>query len=72
MAAPIFASIVCKQSCLCTSVLTNGQINRINEERLAAGKSVVGFVNPALYAHSDVLNDITQGHNPGCKCITPF
>ncbi|KAI8623569.1 putative protease S8 tripeptidyl peptidase I [Xylariaceae sp. FL1651] len=48
--APIFASI----------------INRINEERLAAGKSVVGFVNPVLYANPHVLNDITNGTNLGC------
>ncbi|MCJ1312513.1 hypothetical protein MMC25_006187 [Agyrium rufum] len=48
--SPIFASIV----------------NRINEERLAAGKKVVGFINPVLYNHPNVLNDITNGTNPGC------
>ncbi|KAI1269170.1 peptidase S8/S53 domain-containing protein [Xylariaceae sp. FL1019] len=48
--APIFASI----------------INRINEERLAAGKGTVGFVNPVLYENPQVLNDITNGTNPGC------
>ncbi|KAL1966448.1 hypothetical protein VTN77DRAFT_4590 [Rasamsonia byssochlamydoides] len=47
---PIFASI----------------INRINEERLAAGKGPVGFVNPVLYKNPQVLNDITNGTNPGC------
>jgi tripeptidyl-peptidase-1 len=49
-AAPVFAAI----------------LTRINEERLAVGKSTVGFVNPALYAHPEVFNDITQGSNPGC------
>ncbi|KAL2070575.1 hypothetical protein VTL71DRAFT_13601 [Oculimacula yallundae] len=49
--APIFASI----------------LNRINEERIAAGKSTVGFVNPTLYAHPNVLHDITTGNNPGCN-----
>ncbi|GIJ91954.1 tripeptidyl-peptidase sed1 [Aspergillus pseudoviridinutans] len=49
-AAPVFASI----------------LTRINEERLAVGKSTVGFVNPVLYAHPEVFNDITQGSNPGC------
>ncbi|KAL5329892.1 hypothetical protein ACEPPN_003412 [Leptodophora sp. 'Broadleaf-Isolate-01'] len=49
--APIFASI----------------LNRINEERIAAGKSTVGFVNPTLYAHPQVLHDITIGNNPGCN-----
>ncbi|KAF2090832.1 subtilisin-like protein [Saccharata proteae CBS 121410] len=47
---PIFASIV----------------NRINEERLNAGKGSIGFINPALYANPCILNDITNGTNPGC------
>ncbi|KAF8855369.1 subtilisin-like protein [Acephala macrosclerotiorum] len=50
-AAPLFASL----------------LNRINEERLAARKSTVGFVNPTLYANPQVLHDITQGNNPGCN-----
>ena len=49
--APIFASL----------------LNRINEERLAAGKSTVGFVNPVLYAHPDMFRDVTVGSNPGCR-----
>lgn len=48
--APIFASL----------------LTRILEERLAVGKGPLGFVNPALYAHPEVLNDITNGSNPGC------
>ncbi|KAF2101778.1 subtilisin-like protein [Rhizodiscina lignyota] len=48
---PMFASIV----------------NRINEERLLRGKSPVGFINPVLYAHPEVLNDIKNGSNPGCN-----
>lgn len=48
---PIFASI----------------INRINEERIAAGKSTLGFINPTLYAHPGVLNDIVKGNNQGCS-----
>ncbi|KAL9113211.1 MAG: hypothetical protein Q9227_002546 [Pyrenula ochraceoflavens] len=47
---PIFASV----------------INLINEERLAAGKTPVGFINPTLYEHPEVLNDIVNGSNPGC------
>ncbi|MCJ1323789.1 hypothetical protein MMC10_000450 [Thelotrema lepadinum] len=47
---PIFASVV----------------NRINEERLKAGKKPVGFMNPTLYKNPQVLNDITNGTNPGC------
>ncbi|EDO01044.1 hypothetical protein SS1G_03518 [Sclerotinia sclerotiorum 1980 UF-70] len=41
-------------------------INLINEERLAIGKSTVGFINPVLYANPHVLNDITNGSNPNC------
>lgn len=31
-------------------------ITLVNEARLAAGKSSVGFINPTLYAHPNVLN----------------
>ncbi|KAJ6556244.1 subtilisin-like protein [Mycena capillaripes] len=50
--APIFASIIAA----------------VNDARLAAGKSTVGFINPALYsaAFADVYNDVTVGSNPGC------
>lgn len=48
--APVFASI----------------LNRINEERIAVGKGTVGFVNPTLYAHPEILHDIVTGSNPGC------
>lgn len=49
-AAPIFAAM----------------LTRINEERLAANKPTIGFVNPLLYSHPEVFNDVTQGSNPGC------
>ena len=42
-------------------------INRINEERLRCGKSTLGFLNPSLYANPSMLNDITNGTNPGCN-----
>jgi len=51
MSAPIFASI----------------INLINEERLTAGKSTVGFLNPTLYKNPQAFTDITTGSNPGCN-----
>ena len=34
-------------------------INRIIEERIKAGKGPLGFINPVLYEHPEVLNDIT-------------
>ncbi|MCJ1408202.1 hypothetical protein MMC19_002276 [Ptychographa xylographoides] len=36
-------------------------LNRINEELIAAGKSTIGFANPALYTNPSMLHDITVG-----------
>jgi len=41
-------------------------INRINEERIAAGKKSIGFLNPTLYSHPEIFHDITVGNNSGC------
>lgn len=41
-------------------------ITLVNEARYDVGKSSVGFINPTLYAHPSVLNDITSGGNQGC------
>ena len=41
-------------------------VTLINSARLAVGKSSVGFINPTLYAHPGVMNDITSGGNQGC------
>jgi tripeptidyl-peptidase-1 len=41
-------------------------LTRINDERLKAGKSTVGFVNPTLYKNPSALHDIVVGSNPGC------
>lgn len=49
-AAPIFASI----------------ITLLNEERLALGKKSIGFLNPTMYMHPEMFNDITVGNSPGC------
>lgn len=48
--APIFASI----------------LNLLNEERIRLNKTTVGFVNPVLYKHPEMFNDIVNGSNPGC------
>ncbi|KAF3764746.1 subtilisin-like protein [Cryphonectria parasitica EP155] len=48
--APIFAGIV----------------TLLNEDRIAAGKGPIGFLNPTLYANPDAFNDITIGNNAGC------
>ncbi|KAF7183919.1 hypothetical protein CNMCM7691_004341 [Aspergillus felis] len=54
--APVFASM----------------ISLINNDRLHAGKAPVGFVNPALYSHPEVLNDVTTGFNTGCGVEVAF
>ncbi|KAI9722688.1 MAG: hypothetical protein M1812_001619 [Candelaria pacifica] len=41
-------------------------ITLVNEQRYAMGKGPVGFLNPTLYAHPEVLFDITSGGNRGC------
>jgi len=41
-------------------------VTLINSARLAVGKSSVGFINPTLYAHPGMMNDITSGGNQGC------
>lgn len=41
-------------------------INPINAHRLDAGKATLGLLNPALCAHPRMLNDVTNGTNPGC------
>ncbi|KAI4864437.1 subtilisin-like protein [Hypoxylon rubiginosum] len=46
--------------------IIGAMFNRINEERLAVGKSTVGFVNPVLYANPGIFNDITTGNNSIC------
>ena len=33
----------------------------INDELLHAGKPVLGFINPFLYANAEAFNDITTG-----------
>ena len=38
----------------------------INQARLDAGKSPIGFINPVLYANPKALNDVVSGTNPGC------
>jgi len=45
-------------------------VSLLNDERLAVGKSTVGFLNPLIYSILDhglgLFHDITSGHNPGC------
>lgn len=54
MSAPIFAAV----------------LNRLNEERLALGKTTVGFVLPTFYKHPKIFQDVTIGTNPGCGVVS--
>ena len=42
-----------------------GMVNLWNTKRLKKGQSVLGFLNPLLYKHADVFNDMVGGNN---KC----
>ncbi|KAK7053666.1 family S53 protease-like protein [Favolaschia claudopus] len=50
--SPIFASVIAM----------------INDRLVAAGKPVLGFLNPWIYANMDAFTDITEGHNSGYEC----
>ncbi|KAK5652257.1 hypothetical protein OQA88_10605 [Cercophora sp. LCS_1] len=38
----------------------------VNNERMLARKGPVEFVNPVLYRHPEVFEDVTDGHNARC------
>jgi tripeptidyl-peptidase-1 len=51
----------------CSSPIFASVIALLNDQLMSAGQPPVGFLNPALYLNgSAVLNDITEGFNPGC------
>lgn len=46
-------------------------IQLVNSDRIANGKSGLGFLNPWLYSNaSSALTDITSGSNSGCRGIS--
>jgi tripeptidyl-peptidase-1 len=51
----------------CASPTSGGIFGLLNDARLAAGKSSLGFLNPMLYANPDALTDCTTGTQGGCK-----
>ncbi|KAK9419535.1 putative Peptidase S53 domain-containing protein [Seiridium unicorne] len=55
----------------CAAPTFSSVIQLINSNRLAAGKSALGFLNPWLYGNaSSALNDITSGSIGGCAAIS--
>lgn len=51
--------------------VTASIITLINDARIAAGKSSVGFINPAIYSpdFAGAFHDITNGTNQGCGTV---
>jgi hypothetical protein len=39
----------------------------VNQQRVAAGGTTVGFVNPTLYTSTSAFHDITEGNNGSFK-----
>lgn len=50
----------------CASPCSGGIFGLLNDARLAAGKTSLGFLNPMLYSNPDALNDCQQGTQGGC------
>lgn len=50
----------------CATPTASGVIALVNDARLLAGKSVLGFLNPMIYSGASAWNDITSGSSSGC------
>jgi len=51
----------------CASPTASGVIALVNDARLQAGKSVLGYLNPFIYKNAASWNDITKGSSSGCQ-----
>jgi len=51
----------------CSSPIFASVVALINDQLIAAGRPVLGFLNPLLYANPTAFFDITTGSNPGCN-----
>ena len=56
----------------CASPTAAGVFGLLNDARLAAGKSTLGFLNPFIYGHAAAFNDCTTGSNLGCLGVGGF
>jgi len=50
----------------CASPTFTGIVSLLNDQRLSAGKSTLGYLNPLFYKNPGMFTDITAGNNPGC------
>jgi tripeptidyl-peptidase-1 len=51
----------------CASPTSGGVFGLLNDARLSAGKSSLGFLNPMLYSNPSALNDVVLGVQKGCS-----
>jgi len=54
----------------CSSPAFTGIVGLLNEARLSAGKSSLGYLNQLIYktaGPAGAFNDVTEGSNPGCN-----
>jgi len=50
----------------CAAPAAGGVFGLLNDVRLQAGQSSLGFLNPMIYENAAAFNDITTGVNNGC------
>jgi len=51
----------------CSSPVFSGIVALLNDIRLNANKSPLGWLNPLFYQNPTAFQDITSGDNPGCN-----
>ena len=54
----------------CASPTAGGAFGLINDLRVSAGKSTLGFLNPFIYKNLAAFNDVTSGSNNGCTALS--
>ncbi|KAK2462494.1 hypothetical protein APHAL10511_005464 [Amanita phalloides] len=47
--------------------ITASVVALINDRLITKANRILGFLNPLIYAHPTVFNDIISGSNPGCS-----
>ena len=50
----------------CASPTAGGIVGLLNDKRLEAGKSSLGFLNQILYMNPNAMNDVVSGTSEGC------
>ncbi|KAI1342287.1 subtilisin-like protein [Xylariaceae sp. FL0016] len=60
------------QGTSCSAPAFAGMVGLLNDARLRANMTVLGFLNPLLYSNPNALNDITLGGSTGCDGTARF